>query len=64
LNEPAVVPRHAQEATEPACRAGLRPGGHDLVTPYVQNCLYGLASHVERACIRVAPRLHFHPRFV
>jgi hypothetical protein len=34
------------------------------VTPYVQSCLYDLAPHVERACIWVAPRLHFCPRFV
>jgi hypothetical protein len=30
----------------------------------VQNCLYGPALHVEWACIRVAPRLHFCPDFM
>jgi len=34
------------------------------VTPHVQNRLYGPALHVERTCIRVAPRLHFRPRFM
>jgi hypothetical protein len=34
------------------------------VTPRIQNCLYGLAPHVERACIRAAPLLYFRPRFV
>jgi hypothetical protein len=34
------------------------------VTPRVQNCLYGPAPHVKRACIRIASLLHFHPRFM
>jgi hypothetical protein len=34
------------------------------VTPRVQSYLYSLAPHVERACIRIAPLLHFRTRFV
>jgi len=57
LGPPLVTPLYGQHV------ARVDAPNNICNTP-LQNYLYGLALHVEWACIHVAPLLHFCPRFV